>query len=379
MKILINGVYIGGNCPPFYHNLKKLGHDVKVIDVLFFNQPYSTDSSKINHEDIIYPRYLKRDWILYKFYQKTYIKFFLNQIISRLKKIIKEFNPDIIINHQTSIRADLIRLTDFCPVVNYIYGSEIKRKKILRKPFKKNLEYAHLTLTTTPEAKTIITKQYPDFESKIENIYYSFIAKDELCKYESCKNDAENHIIVFDNRTLRDKELTIQVFNAYLLLAASNPLFHFIIIQGFSGKLENLNLAKQLVHNSKNSKQFVFYEDFLDTEKYFELLNSSNIVTSFLPVDQFGEVIIHAMFLKKYLLLKKLPQYENVLNNDAIYVEEMSALNIVEAFNNYTSMKNHIDLEKNRRFFEYHFDSSKAFLKIEQKLNNIVYGFNKVS
>ncbi len=379
MRILINGVYRGGNCPVFYQQVKALGHEVKVVDVTYFKQ-YSDFSDLINKDDIILPRYNIIDYLCFKFFQRFKYKCLLFTITPKLKKIITSFNPDIIVNHKTSLRANMMNNTGFRRVVNFVYGSEIKGQNLNSKLLVEAIEYAEKTITTTPAARETIVAKYPHFKKDVEVRAANFNTTSNLKVVEDAYNKSKlresmgfvaTDFVIFDNRTLRDEKLSKEVVSAMIEVARKENHIKFILMKGFSGKAECVADAKQRVSEAKLEEHFMFI-DVANQQEYYQLILASDAVTSFLPFDQFGEVILHAMFFKKYLILTRLDQYYKALKNNAVYVEGFDVKSIETALLKSHAQQQEIDLEANKQYFIKEFDTQKGLDLLEQTLEEVV-------
>lgn len=385
MKILLNGVYVGGNCPPFYSNLKTTGHDVKIIDVCYFNNAYTNFSKVIEQNDIIIPPYNLVDFILFKLYTKTKFNFLLFTIVNRLNKIIAEHNPDVIINHQMSLNCNVMLETKFKPQVGFIYGSEIKGENINKLTFKTALKQISKVITTTPKAKEEIINKYQEAAPKITTISWSNINEDVLINVKSkidlpalyLKYDLkQTDFIIYDNRSLRNSEITKQALSGYCSAINTSSNIKIILVKGFSGKSELVHFAEMFVAREKKSKSFIIINEEISEDDHLKFLACSNAVTSFLRNDQFGEVIMQAMFFKKYLILYNLPQYREVLGTNALYVDE-SAQSIAEKIKLIQQQQIQIDLDLNYNNVITNFEVKKAFNKINQLLTQEVLQANQ--
>jgi len=371
MKILINGVYIGGNCPPTYHYLKQLGHDVKIIDGTYFKQ-YNNFSDLIDKNDIIFPDYSLIDFCCFKLYQKTTLDFLLIPLKKKIGSIIDSFVPDIIIDHQLSLRANLFLATGFKPQIGFIYGSEIKGKNIHKKAFKRAIEKIDYVVTTMPSFKETVIKKFPVAANKSVSFLYSFFEYKKILAFTDNITSAElrkeygfseKDIILFDNRSLRDEEVLKEALHDFLKAYSINNNFKFILVKGFSGNKKLVEYTQKFIleNNCNNCIQII--DSSLSEEEHFRYIKMSNAVCSLLRTDQFGEVIMHAMIYKKALILYELPQYKEVFENNAYYINEQSESffkQLIQLQNNAIA----IDFDHNFNYALNNFDAIAGFKKI---------------
>lgn len=385
---MINGVFTGGNCPLFYLRLKNMGHEVKIIDATYFRTPYNKFSELLDAKDIIIPSYNLFDYICFKIYQRLRLNFLLITIAGKLSEIIRKFKTDLIINHQTSIRANLIARAGFHPVINYIYGSEIKGDNIHSPMLKRSFDYSDLTLTTITNFRNRILGVYPDLQNKIRTRSLSYYSTEELENIKSSidygllrenSGIGQNEFLIFDNRTLRDPALTKIIVAGFIKAASLNNKLRFVLIRGFSGKAGAVTIAHELLSGSELADRFIVIDKELTYNEHFGYILASDAITSFLPDDQFGEIIIHGMYFKKALILYRLEQYLNILNSEAEYIDHLTEDSVCKGLLNLYNNQNKIDRDANYRKFIECFDMEKGFAEINITLTNLVYEFNKIT
>jgi len=354
MKILINGSYEGGNCPPFYKVLKDLGHSVKVFDIVFYKEV--NYSKLINSDDIILPSYNYLTYNFIKLLRKLKISLWMCPFILEGKKVINNFKPDIILNHQTSSSANLMLRTNFKPQFNFIYGSEIKGKNINNFMFKEAIETATLTFAGTEISKNRIHNIYPHLTSKVIFRTFNFLFIDKFLENEKKRNSLydrkimgykDDDFIIYDNRTLRHMETTLHLLKAVRNLNEDGKNIKIILCKGFSGLDKIVYEAQKIVLNYKMESYISIIDKELSNEEHYRNINISNAISSIIPYDEFGSFIMQGMYFMKYLLLSGLPQYKEIFGENAVYINENNYLNIYKSINYILDRKNKINLDKN--------------------------------
>tara|TARA_Y100001970_G_scaffold27492_1_gene33566 strand:- start:26303 stop:27439 length:1137 start_codon:yes stop_codon:yes gene_type:complete len=376
MKIILNGVYFGGNCPIFYKVLKDLGHDVKVYDVLFINS-YNEFSDLINEEDLIIPKYSFFIFLKLRLYRKFFKKKWINILVKKVNDFIIDFKPDVIFNHQISIRSNVMLKTKFKPQFNFVYGSEIKQKNKTNSDLKFAIENAEYTFVPSLEAQNILLNYFPDLSNKLCLSTTNFIYPDKLMKtYLNCdivkiRNDynyLKDDFIIYDNRSLRNIDLSLNLVKAIKLLKDSSYNCKIILVKGYSGSAQVIEVIKDKISDWKLTNHISIIDESITDKSHYELLALSDAYCSILKADEFGSGIAQAMYFKKLLLLSDLEVYKQYIKNNAVYVNKLNYKDISDSIINLINKNYKID-------FKYNYDL------VDKKFNaltNIEFILNKV-
>ena len=377
MRILINGVYFGGNSPIFYKVLKDMGHEVKICDILFIDS-YKERSSLFALEDIIIPSYSKFKVILLKFYRKFYRKLWKKELISFAHEVINDFQPEIIFNHQVSVRSNIMLDTNFKPQFNFVYGSEIKGRNIGSVLLEQAIRCANLTFVPSIEAKNILLNSYDNISNKLCLNTTNFIYVDyELKKYLSVninelreKNKySSDDFIIYDNRSLRDKELSLLIIESVKFLKTKSIECKVILVKGYSGNDNVIKFVKSKIVEWDLNSHIKIIEKSITDDFHYQLLSISNVYCSILKADEFGSGIAQAMYYKKTLLLSNLEVYRKHIKNNASYINSYNVKEFSNAIINLMENKVSIDFNHN-------------FTLVDEKFNavkNIEFILNKIS
>lgn len=387
MRILLNGVYKGNNCPPFFLQLKKMKHDVKIVDALYFNKPYRDFSELLSENDFVLPKYGFLDFINFKIYQKTGLSFFLFSIRKELCKIIDWFRPDIIINHQISIRTNLFLATGFYPQVGYVYGSEIHnnaKSKFLFESF----HLLNQIFVTTDHMKSLLLQRFNFLKQKTQVIpigildYDFIISKSHQDKSELRQTYGieKTKFIIYDDRSCRDTNVIDALMQTIILYKKQFEKYDiaFLILKGNGGDDKTMLKIKNICEENNCSQIVYLINEVVSNNVLYDLLILSDAIISLLPYDQFGTIILNSALLNKTLFLYDLPQYKQQFGNHAYYFKSLKADEIFSRIIEGRDTNNESKAIHNLKV-ALDFLPNKFFNKLLKELNNQINTIKHVS
>ena len=355
MKILLNGVYFGGNCPPFYRILKDLGHDVKVYDALF-EDSYSELSDIIDKEDLIIPKYSLFKFVKIKFYKKIFVSKWRRELSLNMSKIVSRFKPDVILNHQLSIRANIALDTKFSPQLNFVYGSEIKNDLKNIEQIKDAIDKAKFTFVPSLEAQRILVEKIGVKAEKIHLATTNFInpnkmmlqfSNQDTLKYRGNYNFSSQDFIIYDNRSLRDIELSNILVQSFKKLVVNYENCKLILVKGFSGNDKVIYEIRKKLEEYNLTSNVLVVDRIVSENEHYRFLSMSDVYCSILKDDEFGSGIAQAMYFRKKLLLSNLDIYKDYIKNNAAYIQSFTEQELTRMIISLIEGRQKIDLECN--------------------------------
>lgn len=331
MRILINGYYYGGNCPPFVYQLKKFNKDTKLTNSLNFLDYHGINKDYISEDDIIDVKLSIFEKPIIYILKRIRINFWKLILIRRYRKLIEAYKPDIIINHKASEKAEIMLKTGFQPQLTYLYGGEVHGKRINDSALNFIFDKSTLVLTASIELYNYVLNNRPELKLKLKQYPVSPFELEKVNSYKRGvnKNDIKlklslptNQKIFIDSRSLRgEKAGGIAIFNAVKNLTHEGHKFKMVFLRGHLGTDKMLQFLNEYINNNPEVKENILIIDkIVSTKEIWDLYYISDAFISLLPHDQFGSSIIDALFLECKLILSDLEAYKNELGDNALYV-----------------------------------------------------------
>ena len=219
------------------------------------------------------------------------------KVLPELKKIVKEFKPDIMHAHFATSYGLLGSLCSFHPFIISVWGSDVfdfpKKSLLHRAVVKHNLKAADKILSTS-NVMAVETKKYTDKEIEVT----PFGINTELFKPEKVNRAdftpfSENDIVVGTIKWLENKygiEYLIRAFSDVSSRHQELPLKLLIVGDGSEReKLENLVMELGL----KEKVLFTGRADYLKVQ-YFHKVMDVYVALSVLDSESFGVAIVEA-------------------------------------------------------------------------------------
>ncbi len=268
--------------------------DIMILGLSSFNSNLYNSYSNIQIENLGLNKNIvrKKDGHLSKLkYLKT---------IFKVKKIIKEFKPDIVHAHYASSYGILGALSGFKPFILSVWGSDIfdfpNKSPLHKKIVKYNLRKADKILSTSNIMALEINK-YTDkpvivTPFGIDTNIFNSMKGDSLFK--------ENDIVIGTVKTLDEKYGIVYLIKAFKILVDKYPKLPLKLL--IVGKGSQENSLKDLVSKLDISDKTIFTGgvDYADVPKYHNMLSVSVSVSN---SESFGVAIIEASACEKPVIV----------------------------------------------------------------------------
>lgn len=381
MKILMNGIYRGGNCPPYYKQLKKLGHDVKVVDILFFKGKYTVEYESFEREDLIIPNYSIVSKFLFKAYKLSKITYFLRGFVNYAKGILSSYEPDLVINHRITTEALILLKTCYKPQVSLVYGSEIIGKQLLTNEVEFIFAKSMLILTTSEEEVREINNAYLNTEGKAKCLDWGLFNCNEIMSKMSDANRSDfrnkwfgskDYFVISDLRSLRNSGVARNLILGIERLAKTRRNILLVLVKGYLGKDIVISEAQQLIKQRGLEKNIILIEKILSEEEKIELLIASDALTSLLPNDSLGTIILEGGLTKNLLILTNLEQYKRIFGQNAIYIDKLDPTTISFTLKKYFDSPGSYNIDDVYSTINSRFNSDFCFVEINNELKKLV-------
>lgn len=242
-----------------------------------------------------------------KLYKIMYLKSLL-----KLKKIIRNFKPDILHAHYASSYGLLGALSGFHPFIISVWGSDVfsfPNKSIFhRKILEFNLQKADKILSTSH----IMVKEIQKYTNKdIEVTPFGI----DLNIFKPMKVDSlfdENDVVIGTVKTLEEKYGIEYLIKAFKLLEIKYPEFPLKLLIVGGGSLENnlKRLVKKL--NIENKTVFTGKVSFSEVPKYHNMLS---VFVSVSDSESFGVAVIEASACEKPVVVSDVGGLPEVVEN----------------------------------------------------------------
>ncbi len=388
MRILVNGYYYGGNCPPFVHTLKGINPEIKLTNALGILDEHGINRDYLTRDDIIDVDLNFFEKIIVISCKKARIPFWKTILVRKAKKIVEEYKPDIIINHKASEKAEIMLKTGFRPQLTYIYGSEVHGDRIQRRELDYIFNESSYILTTTEHMRSYLVGKRESLKEKVKVYPMGYFEMDYVRNYKKINNAQEvrrkygfgaNETIIFDSRSLRGTYTGFySIINALKKLSNQGLPFKILFLKGFLG---NDYMGKQLRSIMKAdpllAEHIVFIDEVVPNDRIIDYYYISDVFVSILPADQLGKCISEALFLDCSLVLSDLDVYKSHLGSGPCYIKDQDPNQLTAAFESIISggsfkvesdiYNNLIDISQTRVRFEKLYSFINEVVNIETK------------
>ncbi|MDQ1244500.1 MAG: L-malate glycosyltransferase [Campylobacterota bacterium] len=231
-----------------------------------------------------------------------------------IKKIINDFQPDIVHAHYASSYGLLGALSGFHPFVLSVWGSDVfsfPHKSFLHKAMLKfNLEKADKILSTS----NVMAKETKLYTNKNVVVTPFGIDMEQFKPIEAKSLFAKEDIVVGTVKTLEDKYGIEYLIKAFKILSDKYPNLPLKLLIVGGGSLENSlkNLIKELSLEEKTI--FTGKVPFVDVPKYHNMLSVS-VSVSVSESESFGVAVIEASACEKPVIVSNVGGLPEVVEN----------------------------------------------------------------
>ncbi len=244
---------------------------------------------------------------------KSFSKFYYLKALPVLKKIIKEFNPDILHAHYATSYGLLGALSGFHPFIISVWGSDIfdfPKKSILHKlVLKYNLSKADKILSTS-SAMAVETQLYTSKKIEIT----PFGVDLDVFKKNDVKNLFNKNDIVIGTVKALEKDYGIDyLIKAFGIIKNKYPELSIKLLIVGGGSLENnlKLLCKEL--DIKNHTIFTGKIDFAKVPDYYNMLD---VYVALSNNESFGVAIIEALACEKPVVVSNVGGLPEIVKNE---------------------------------------------------------------
>ncbi|MBI3510842.1 MAG: glycosyltransferase [Bacteroidetes bacterium] len=227
-----------------------------------------------------------------KFHGRLTGKLSYFSLIPALKKIIREFKPDIVHSHYASSYGLLGRKSGFHPLIISSWGSDVmdfpKRGKLARKILQKNFFYADLLLATSP---TIVRSMEKFTDKKVYVIPFG-VDTAVFCKEEKKNTDEKNRMVFGIVKSLEpvyNVSLAISAFSSIREKYPEKNLQLLIVGTGTERKMLEEKVKALRLSGS------VTFAGKIDHDKIPEWMEQINVFINISKQESFGVSVLEAM------------------------------------------------------------------------------------
>lgn len=342
MRILVNGYYYGGNCPPFVQALKSINPDLKLTNALSILDEHGINHDHLTQADIID---LKLNFIekqIVFLLKKARLLFWKTILVRKAKKLVAEYKPDIIINHKASEKAEIMLKTGFRPQVTYIYGGEVHGDRVLHPALDYIFAESSFILTTTEQMRLHLCAKRNSLRDKTRVFPLGYFGLERIQEYKKSASwkeirrkygFSEDEAVFFDNRSLRGSHAGFEVIIKALRELRDRGLsFKMIFLKGFLGTDSMVKRLRGVMNGDPSlAGHIVFNEGIVSDEQILDYYFLADAFISLLPADQCGKCINDAVFLDCSLILSDLEVYRSRLGNGPCYIQGKDAVQLASA------------------------------------------------
>lgn len=217
------------------------------------------------------------------------------KVLPELKKVIREFKPDIMHAHFATSYGLLGALSGFHPFVLSVWGSDVfdfpKKSSLHRKVLEYNLKKADKILSTS-NVMEVETKNYTDKEIEVT----PFGINTELFKPENADRTAstpfsESDIVVGTIKLLEDKYGINYLIEAFSMVAKKHPELPLrLLIVGDGSERKNLEALTEKLE----IKDKVYFAGMADYSKVPYFNNILDVYAALSNYESFGVAVIEA-------------------------------------------------------------------------------------
>jgi hypothetical protein len=343
MRILVNGYFYGGNCPPFIRTLKAINPETMLTNTLSVLDEHGMNRDYLEPGDILRLslNFLEKAFVIAC--KKARLPMWKPMLTRKATRLIRLFKPDIIINHKASEKAEIMLRTGFRPQLTYIYGGEVHGARVMRRELDYIFDQSAYVLTTTEQMQSYLVSKRRELKEKTRVFPMGYFELERIRAYaQSASRNvvrrnfgfAEDEAIFFDNRSLRGNHAGFTaIIQALRELHARGLSFKMIFLRGFLGTPAMTGKLKAILRNEPDlARHIVLIDEIVPEEKVIDYYFMADAFVSLLPADQCGKCINDAVFLDCSLILSDLGVYRSRLGEGPCYIQDQDPAQLAAAF-----------------------------------------------
>lgn len=294
-------------------------------------------------KDIKFKRIFKKNHTIL-----SYIKLLL-----KIKTIIKEYQPDIIISHFTIHHGIIGSYSNFHPHISVVYGSDV----FLKNPITKFLNKRVLKKSDKIIVSTRNTQQYLNstFKIKKEKILVQSwgintkvfnkkirMTKEFKSQFLEELEISENCKYIFSPRVIRPVYNHKKILEAFSLIAKDYPDYSLIMMFYLMNKMKDY--WQQLRDYSRElgiDDKIIWIKKMLSENEMADLYSVSEILINIPKYDQLSSTLLEGLSCGCFVIVSNLkPYYEIVRNHyNGIILSNNDPASIKTAFDEYFKNK----------------------------------------
>lgn len=342
MRILVNGYFYGGNCPPFVHTLKKINPDIKLTNAQGALDEHGVNRDYLEPDDLLRIELNRVETLVVRVLRKARLELWKRILTRHAKRIIREYRPDLIINHKAADKAEIMLRTGFQPQLTYIYGSEVHGERVQRAELDYIFDQSAYILTTTQHMRSYLSEQRKRWQDKIRVFPMGNFDFERIVRFsaESRRDEvrkkhgfAADETILLENRCLRgERHGLAPIVQALKMTSVQGIRVKLIIMKGIGGtELMAARLRRIMSKDPELARSIVFVDEIVDNDRLFDYYFLADAFVSLLPADQMGKCISDAMFFGCSLILSDLAVYRERFGSGPCYIKDHDADQLAEA------------------------------------------------
>jgi glycosyltransferase involved in cell wall biosynthesis len=279
------------------------------------------------------------------------------KLLFKIRKVIREYKPDILVSHYITTYGIIGLLSGFQPHISVPYGSDIYQS-----PFYMNflirrvLGNAKNLVVSTEITKDFLHTKFNIDEEKFcvrswgidNNIFNLDVRKTNKKRTEICKefNILDSGKYIFSPRCLKDVYNQDILLEAFSLIKKEFPDYKLIMLYCTTFKEEYMQKLQMIAKENGLINDIIWIKRVITEEEMADLMSSSEAIINVPKTDQLSSSLLEGIACGCFPIISKLEPYEEVLENNlnGLFVDS-EPNSIFDAFKEYK--KNQNRFEKN--------------------------------
>lgn len=290
------------------------------------------------------------------------------KLLFSIRRLIKKYNPDIIISHYFLHNGIIATLSKFHPHFAVAYGSDVFNYPKFLYPFVKLVaNTSDKILVSAQFTKQYLIAKFKVKESKIvkstwgiNTDVFNLNNRNSNNKYQFLKefNISMADKYILSPRVIRPEANQDVILQAFLRIYKKNSnykliMIHYVLEKNYLYYKDLVKIAKDLKINEK----IIWIDRLLLPEEMGFLFSISELMFIFMDFDQLASTLLEGIACGCFPVVSNLKPYQEVIKNEknGLIIDEINSDNIVNAFDNFM---------ENKEFY------SKNLIKLAYKIIN---------
>ena len=275
------------------------------------------------------------------------------KLLFSIRKLIKKYNPDIIISHYFLHNGIITTLSRFHPHFAVAYGSDVFNHHRLLYPFIKLVaNTSDKILVSAQFTKQYLIEKFKTKESKIVRstwgINTDIFNLNKLNSNDSYLQFLKEFNISMDNkyilspRVIRPEANQDVILYAFSEISKKNPNYRLIIVHYSLQK--NIYFYEELIKIAKDLRiygKIVWLNRLVTPEEMSFIFSISELMFVVMDFDQLSSTILEGIACGCFPITSNLKPYQEVIENkkNGLIISQINSDNIVKAFDNFLENK----------------------------------------